>query len=270
MRLMFVTLASAIAVGGSFAHAGDIAVTAGLELGGVTLKDTDPEIDNTFGARAHADFTMPIFSEDGPLRFGFGLSIEGAYEEGNLVDPFDDDDHFFSQVTLFTPEMIVAWSQPLGEKFFLEPSVAFGLPIGYWSTGKTDHHHHHDDFDVDDDDTRIGVSVRPGIALGYNINQHHAVGISASYMFAHIDFDDGIGPWACGQTAKRGCARVAPAHPVSGRFASLREEPLDRVHGRLALDRRDAFEQGDFLRADLDAVAGLAAVGDAALFHQGV
>src|SRR5262245_25978876 len=57
MRLMFVAMASVLAVGGSFAHAGGMAVTAGLELGGVTLKDTDPEIDNTFGGRLHGDFT---------------------------------------------------------------------------------------------------------------------------------------------------------------------------------------------------------------------
>src|SRR6185503_14075351 len=53
-------------------------------------------------------------------------------------------------------------------------------------------------------------------------------------------------------------------------WRSLREEPLDRLHRRLALHGGDALQQGDFLRADFDAVAGLAAVGDAAFFHQDV
>src|SRR3954468_20214328 len=47
----------------------------------------------------------------------------------------------------------------------------------------------------------------------------------------------------------------------------LREELADGVDGRLALDGGDGFEEGDFLGADLYAVAGLAAVGDAPFFH---
>src|SRR5205814_323067 len=50
----------------------------------------------------------------------------------------------------------------------------------------------------------------------------------------------------------------------------LREESLDGVDGGLALDGGDGFQQGNVFGADLDAVAGLGAVGDAAFVHQRV
>ena len=48
------------------------------------------------------------------------------------------------------------------------------------------------------------------------------------------------------------------------------EEFFDNVKGRLPLDGGDAFEQWNLLGADLDAVAGLGAVADAARLHERV
>src|SRR5687768_8710969 len=56
--------------------------------------------------------------------------------------------------------------------------------------------------------------------------------------------------------------------PQAAGAALLRKEFPDRVHRLLTLDRGDGLQQGDVLRADLDAVAGLAAVAHAALLHQ--
>src|SRR5205807_9304368 len=57
---------------------------------------------------------------------------------------------------------------------------------------------------------------------------------------------------------------------TSSRFIpfSFREESLDGVNRRLALYGGDALEQRDVFRADFDAVAGFAAVGDAAFAHE--
>jgi hypothetical protein len=49
----------------------------------------------------------------------------------------------------------------------------------------------------------------------------------------------------------------------------LREKPGDDMNRRLPLHGSDAFQEGNILRADFDAVAGLAAVGDTAGLHQG-
>src|SRR4051812_21851951 len=46
------------------------------------------------------------------------------------------------------------------------------------------------------------------------------------------------------------------------------EEPLDGKHRRLALHRGNRLEQWDVLGADFNAIAGLAAIGDAAFAHQ--
>src|SRR5688500_6618902 len=60
---------------------------------------------------------------------------------------------------------------------------------------------------------------------------------------------------------------VRPTAPEK-RARSLREELPDRVDRLLPLDGGDGLQQGDVLWADLDAVAGLAAVGDAPFAHE--
>src|SRR5205823_2397307 len=52
--------------------------------------------------------------------------------------------------------------------------------------------------------------------------------------------------------------------------ALFREEPPDRIDRRLSLHGGDGFQQGDFFWADFLAVAGFAAVGDAAFVHHRV
>ena len=51
---------------------------------------------------------------------------------------------------------------------------------------------------------------------------------------------------------------------------SSREEFFDEVNGCLPTDGGDAFKERDFLGANLDAIAGLGAVAEAAVFHQRV
>jgi len=49
---------------------------------------------------------------------------------------------------------------------------------------------------------------------------------------------------------------------------SSREEFFDEVNGCLPADGGDALKEWNFLGADLDAIAGLGTVADAAFFHQ--
>jgi len=50
---------------------------------------------------------------------------------------------------------------------------------------------------------------------------------------------------------------------------SIGEELPDRMNCRLPSDDGDAFQQGNFLRTNRDAIGGLAAILNAAFFHQG-
>ena len=181
-------------------------LTAGpsLEVGvgaGISeLEGSLPEIDDSPSGRFNFGFSFPIFPDLQQLRLGVGFSVEGSSDYGPRVrDEFDDDDYErpYSELTAFTPELKLAWQQPLGDRWFIEPSVGFSAPIARYSIGEieVEDSYYGDDVDVYEDEswTAVGFGLRPAVAVGFNINEHNAIGLEGSYLIADIDFDDGIG-----------------------------------------------------------------------------
>lgn len=175
------------------------AIEVGLGGGVSTLDGSLPEIDNSPSGRFNLGFSFPIIPQVEQLRFGVGFSVDGSSETGPRRDAdFDgDDDRPYSNLVAFTPEIKLAWSQPLGRRWFIEPSIALSAPIARYSIGdiEEDDDFYGDDIDVYEDEawTTVGYGIRPAVAVGFNLNDHHAIGLEASYLMAHLDFDDDIG-----------------------------------------------------------------------------
>lgn len=175
------------------------ALEVGIGAGVSSLEGSLPEIDDSPSGRFHLNFSFPIIPKVEQLRLGLGFSVDGASETGPRRDvDFDgNDDRPYSNLVAFTPELKLAWSQPLGERWFIEPSIAIAAPIARYSIGdiEFDDDYYGDDVDVYEDEgwTTIGIGLRPALAVGYNLNEHHAIGLVGSYLIADIDFDDDIG-----------------------------------------------------------------------------
>lgn len=120
-----------------------------------------------------------VDAEDGLRPF---LGLHGTMYLGDSdKDPIWD-------VSVFTPEVGLAWHQRLGDSgFFLEPSVTGGAAITTYSR--------RGDFLVSyyvgEDDTAVGWVVRPGVLLGYQ-RDRWAGGVEISYGFLNIDFADEV------------------------------------------------------------------------------
>jgi len=176
------------------------AMDFGLGFGGTTVDGSLPEIENSFGSRFNFNFSFPVAPNTAfePLRLGIGFSIEGTTEYGRRIRDDDEDDRIderpYSAYVAFSPEIKVAWSQPLGERFFIEPSVALVMPIANYSVGEVESYRYYRDYyDEDDDQTRVGVGVRPALVLGYNLTEHQAIGLVFSYLWAELNFSEPIG-----------------------------------------------------------------------------
>jgi hypothetical protein len=182
------------------ASAAGAALDFGLGFGGTTIDRSLPEIDNSFGSRFNFNFSFPLAPETPlePLRLGIGLSLEGTVERGTRIEEDDGDNRIderpYASYVAFSPELKIAWSQLLGERFFIEPSVAVVMPIATYSVGEIESYRHYRDYyDEDEDQTHVGIGVRPAIALGFRLAERHAIGLSFSYLWADVNFSEPIG-----------------------------------------------------------------------------
>ncbi|HEV7299306.1 MAG TPA: hypothetical protein VGN72_08075 [Tepidisphaeraceae bacterium] len=181
----------------ALAAPGRPALDLGVGFGGVTLENSVPEIENSVGGNFHLNYSFAPFRDVEQLRFGVGFMIEGASEQGPRTQSTFDPrvrERPYSRVSSFTPEFKVAWSQPLGERWFIEPSVALAVPIAHYEVGELESYRdYYGYYDVDDSETRIGIGVRPGLQVGYWLAERHAIGLELNYLFATIDFRN-VGP----------------------------------------------------------------------------
>jgi hypothetical protein len=196
MRILGI-IAATLALGTPAMAAGP-ALQVGAGIGGSTLQGSLPEIDNSLGGRFRLNFSFPVAPEIEQLRLGIGFSIEGATETGPRTDGGGS---FFkrrpySSFVAFSPEISIAWSQPLGDRWFIEPQAALVMPIAHYSIGSEHYNDYYDDthFHQSDGWTKVGIGVRPSLAVGFNFNDHHAIGVEFAYLFSTIDLGDGIGP----------------------------------------------------------------------------
>ena len=173
------------------------AIDFSLGLGGATLEDSFPEIDNSANTRFNFTYSFAPFEAEERFRLGFGVSLEGSGETGRRVEDESDSrisERPYSRLFAFTPEVRFAWSQPLGERWFIEPNVAIALPIANYSVGEIETYRRYNEYYfVDDDQTRVGIGVRPGLMVGYWLAPRHAIGLDLTYLYSSIDFR-GVGP----------------------------------------------------------------------------
>ena len=125
-----------------------------------------------------------------------GLTSTQKVDKGRNHVAMLTDNAIYPSLQTGLPEISIAWSQPLGDRWFIEPQAALVMPIAYYSIGSEHYNDYHDDthFHQSDGWTKVGIGVRPSLAVGFNFNDHHAIGIEFAYLFSTIDFGDGIGP----------------------------------------------------------------------------
>jgi hypothetical protein len=85
----------------------------------------------------------------------------------------------------------IGYHAPLGDHWFIEPSVGVGPAIGVFILGEDRGRWWHDD-NAYDDHVRAGFAVQPALQVGYEWG-HFGVGAEASYLWTHMDFGDDIG-----------------------------------------------------------------------------
>lgn len=168
----------------------------GLQIGaGYSHLDSDAEqelLDS--GDSLYGNFSLiggPF--EDPGVRWGVGLVTSG-YRQTDDIDgiPIDDDyDQEFGELYLWFIEARAGWYQPIGDYFFIEPSVGVGVVIGQARLGQEDDDY--TDGEYTERDTSAGFGVRPAIAGGVRWNEHFMLGLETSYMWTNIEFDEGMG-----------------------------------------------------------------------------
>ena len=129
------------------------------------------------------------------LRVGAGatLGFYGSYDDGGDVVIVNGiafiEGNRYTQLSLITPELEVAWRQPLADKWYIEPGLAGMFIVGNYTRGEDFY------YAVDEDLNRwrVGGGGRSFIRLGYNGWDRWTVGIEGSYSYGWLDFSDDIG-----------------------------------------------------------------------------
>ncbi len=122
------------------------------------------------------------FSGARGLRLGVGL--QSSYYLDEIERPGAGDD--FIDLGILTPSFSVAYTQPLGDAFFIEPSIAVGMPIANYREGTNWNWW---DTDTTVDEWAVGISARPGVRLGLT-NGTISGGIDLAYTIGSLEFDN--------------------------------------------------------------------------------
>lgn len=110
------------------------------------------------------------------------LSLHSSSYAGDMSDdPIWD-------ISIFTPEVGLAWHKSLGESgLFIEPSVTVGAAIATYERRGDFYVSYH----LGEDDTAVGSVIRPGVLFGYQ-KDTWIIGVEASYGLLDIDFADKV------------------------------------------------------------------------------
>ena len=125
-------------------------------------------------------FRFPPARDKNGLLLGFGLQFSdytGSYDLGDTLFTTKT----ITDVSIFTPQVELAWHQKLFSGFYVEPSVAFGALLATFQPRNI----------FQDDDFAAGWVIRPGLLLGYQI-ESLSFGAEATYGFNQIEFEQGI------------------------------------------------------------------------------
>ena len=131
----------------------------------------DNAFDDEWGVWVQPSFTFAPISDLPQFRLGGGLNL--ALVSLDIDLPFDDGD---ANLFLITPELLLSWRQPLGDRFYLEPGVGVGAVIGVLDAFGTE--------------TDVGYSVRPFLRAGYDAARWSA-GVEVAYRFGQLDLGGG-------------------------------------------------------------------------------
>jgi hypothetical protein len=137
-----------------------------------------------FGGWGMAARWRASFLEDMP-NLMLGASLQLTFFDGNdsVAGSFGglSVNESISDVDVFSPTFDLAWNQPLGGGFFVEPSIGVG-----WAWGTFD-----PVVAAGGNRTEDGGVVRPGVAIGYG-QDHWSVGLDFQYSFYWIDFSSSV------------------------------------------------------------------------------
>jgi hypothetical protein len=149
------------------------------------LDGSGPPFDKQDGVRTEIRGSFSPADELPQLRLGFALGFSGFTQDipdGEVII-IDDDDVFvvqtddFETISFIVPEFQASWKQPIGddEAFFIEPGVALGVVIGYFTVGDWWWGYEVAEWDAN-------VAVRPFIRAGFQA-EDFLLGLEASYLW---------------------------------------------------------------------------------------
>ena len=143
-------------------------------MGGAQLH-TDGPLDENWAPWGHGSLTLNPFPDLERLRIGAGVGVSYFTEDVTVSLDIYSSSVLEMELFLVTPEVLVSWRQPLGNKFYVEPGVGVGVVIGYlYAFG---------------DDVAAGYSIRPFVRLGYDAGRWMA-GLEAGWQFGAVDLGE--------------------------------------------------------------------------------
>jgi hypothetical protein len=129
------------------------------------------------------------------LRVGAGATL-GSYfsndDDGSVTfvgDVVIVEPSRFTQLSMFTPELEIAWRQWFDNKWYVEPGLAGMFIVGNFSKGEEAFGF----VDSDIDEWRVGGGGRAFLRLGYHGWDQWSIGVEGSYAYGWLDFGHDVG-----------------------------------------------------------------------------
>jgi hypothetical protein len=145
-----------------------------LAVGAGQLRADGP-LDDNWGPWVEPSISFTPFPDLQSLRLGVGAGFGYFTQDITVSLDIYSSSTLEMELLIITPEALVSWRQPLGNKFYIEPGVGVGVMIGYlYAFG---------------DDVSAGYSIRPFVRLGYDAGRWTA-GLEAGYQFGSLDLGE--------------------------------------------------------------------------------